>query len=229
MDRAGAAAPKCNQIREEDTDWRKWLLNKPYRPFDPRAYFEFRLYSEFSSGIPDQWMSHGIDMVHYLTGRSVPAFRGGPRRRLSRGGTAAKIQTPSRRCWNIRKDFWSAIRPASATIPTASRASWATKATLVNIGGEGSQRWKLVEEKGTHEHNPFVRRAAEVHQAQATERHGMSWSQKLLIGRRREDLRTAPVHFRLQSFATCGTGWSVCARATSPTLPWIRDWPNRWR
>ena len=34
------------QIREADTDWKKWLMNKPYRPFDPRLYFEFRLYKE---------------------------------------------------------------------------------------------------------------------------------------------------------------------------------------
>src|SRR5262249_4155582 len=47
--------PEVKQIREEDTDWRKWLIGKPYRPFDPQLYFEFRLYREFSSGIPDQW------------------------------------------------------------------------------------------------------------------------------------------------------------------------------
>ena len=33
------------------------------------------------------------------------------------------------------------------------------KATLVNIGGEGSPRWKLVEEKGNHEDNPTIARA----------------------------------------------------------------------
>jgi hypothetical protein len=32
-------------------------------------------------------------------------------------------------------------------------------ATLVNIGGEGSPRWKWIEEKGTHEENPLVQRA----------------------------------------------------------------------
>ena len=50
---------EVKQIREQDTDWRAWLMNKPYRPFDPQLYFEYRLYKEFSSGIPDQWMSHG--------------------------------------------------------------------------------------------------------------------------------------------------------------------------
>ncbi len=57
---------EVGQIRQEDTDWKRWLLNKPYRPFDPRAYFEFRLYRDFSSGIPDQWMSHAIDAVHMI-------------------------------------------------------------------------------------------------------------------------------------------------------------------
>ena len=32
-------------------------------------------------------------------------------------------------------------------------------ATLINIGGEGSPRWKWVEEKGTHEDDPDVKRA----------------------------------------------------------------------
>src|SRR5262249_6005551 len=36
--------PEVKQIRQEDTDWKKWLLSKPDRPFDPQAYFEFRLY-----------------------------------------------------------------------------------------------------------------------------------------------------------------------------------------
>ena len=48
--------PEVKQIREQDTDWKRWLLNKPHRPFDPRAYFEFRLYRDFSSGIASQWM-----------------------------------------------------------------------------------------------------------------------------------------------------------------------------
>jgi predicted dehydrogenase len=69
-----------NQIRQEDTDWRHWLMTKPDRPFDPRLYFEFRLYKDFSSGIPDQWMSHAIDMVHWFMDdhfpRSVAAHGG---------------------------------------------------------------------------------------------------------------------------------------------------------
>ena len=61
-----------SQLREEDTDWKQWLLGKPYRPFDPHVYLEFRLYKEFPSGIFDQWMSHGSDLVHLWTDESYP-------------------------------------------------------------------------------------------------------------------------------------------------------------
>jgi hypothetical protein len=33
------------------------------------------------------------------------------------------------------------------------------KATLINIGGEGSPRWTVVDEKGNHEDNPTIQRA----------------------------------------------------------------------
>ena len=64
--------PEVKQIREQDTDWAKWLMTKPMRPFDPQLYFEFRLYREFSSGIPDQWMSHAIDLVHWFMDDNYP-------------------------------------------------------------------------------------------------------------------------------------------------------------
>jgi len=60
----GVSAVK--EIREQETDWNAWLLGRPARPFDPRLYFEFRLYRGFSSGIPDQWMSHAIAGVHHI-------------------------------------------------------------------------------------------------------------------------------------------------------------------
>src|SRR5262245_55393311 len=63
---------EVKEIREQDTDWRRWLLKKAPRPFDPQAYFEFRLYKDFSSGIPDQWMSHGIDLIHYFLDDHFP-------------------------------------------------------------------------------------------------------------------------------------------------------------
>lgn len=61
-----------SELREEDTDWHRWLLGKPYRPFDPHVYLEFRLYKDYSSGIFDQWMSHGSDLVHLWTDEAYP-------------------------------------------------------------------------------------------------------------------------------------------------------------
>jgi predicted dehydrogenase len=67
-------------LKEEDTDWKRYLLNRPYEAFDPRKYLEFRLFWPFSSGIPGQWMSHQIDTVHWFSGlphpRSVSANGG---------------------------------------------------------------------------------------------------------------------------------------------------------
>ena len=57
---------------EQDTDWKRFLLNRPYEKWDPRKYLEYRLFWPFSSGIPGQWMSHQIDTVHWFTGLSHP-------------------------------------------------------------------------------------------------------------------------------------------------------------
>lgn len=60
------------QIKKEDTDWKRFLMNRPQIPWDPRKYLEFRLFWPFSSGIPGQWMAHQIDTVHWFTGLSHP-------------------------------------------------------------------------------------------------------------------------------------------------------------
>lgn len=60
------------KLREADTDWRRFLLNRPSEPFDPRKYLEFRLFWPYSSGIPDQWLVHQIDTVHWFTGLPRP-------------------------------------------------------------------------------------------------------------------------------------------------------------
>jgi len=60
------------ELREEDIDWRRYLINRPYEPFDPRKYLEFRLFWPYSSGIPGQWMVHQIDTVHWFTGLPHP-------------------------------------------------------------------------------------------------------------------------------------------------------------
>jgi predicted dehydrogenase len=60
------------RLREADTDWTRYLLNRPVEPFDARKYLEFRLFWPYSSGIPDQWLVHQIDTVHWFTGLPRP-------------------------------------------------------------------------------------------------------------------------------------------------------------
>jgi len=148
---------EVRQIREADTDWRKWLMTKPYRPFDPQIYFEFRLYKEFSSGIADQWMSHGIDLVHWFMGDNLP------RSVVAHGGIFA---------WRDGRENPDTFQ-ALLEYPKGFLVSYATsfgndspsftrymgkKATLINIGGEGSPRYQLVDESSDPEGDSGSRR-----------------------------------------------------------------------
>ncbi|MDP9337535.1 MAG: Gfo/Idh/MocA family oxidoreductase [Acidobacteriota bacterium] len=143
------------QIREGDTNWTKWLMTKSQRQFDPRLYFEFRLYRDFSGGISDQWMSHGIDLVHYFMNESFP------RSVTAHGGIFA---------WHDGRENPDTFQ-ALLEYPKGFLASYSTsfgndspsftrymgkQATLINLGGEGSPRYQLVEEKGNHEDNPDI-------------------------------------------------------------------------
>jgi predicted dehydrogenase len=154
--------PESKLVREADTDWGKWLLTKPYRPFDPQVYCEFRLYKEFSSGIPDQWISHGIDLVHWFMNDSYP------RSVMAHGGVFA---------WHDGRENADTFQ-ALLEYPKGFLVSYSTsfgndspgftrymgkKATLFNIGGEGSPRYQLVEEKGTHEQNADIDRERASH------------------------------------------------------------------
>jgi predicted dehydrogenase len=142
--------PQVKQIRQQDTDWNAWLMTKPVRPFDPRMYFEFRLYKEFSSGIPDQWMSHAIDLVHWFMDDNFPTSV------VSHGGvfawhdgreTADTFQT----LLEYPKGFLVSYSTSFGNDAPSFTRYMGKKASLINIGGEGSPRYQLIEEKGTHE------------------------------------------------------------------------------
>ena len=142
--------PEVKQTREQDTDWKAWLMTKPARPFDPQRYFEFRLYREFSSGIPDQWMSHAIDLVHWFMDDHFPVSV------VSHGGvfawhdgreTADTFQT----LLEYPKGFLVSYSTSFGNDAPSFTRYMGKKATLTNIGGEGNPRYQLVEEKGTHE------------------------------------------------------------------------------
>ena len=61
-----------SQLKQEDTDWKRYILNRRDEGWDPRKYLEFRLFWPLSSGLPGQWMSHQIDTVHWFSGLKHP-------------------------------------------------------------------------------------------------------------------------------------------------------------
>ena len=149
--------PEVKQIHEQDTDWRRWLMTKPDRPFDPQLYFEYRLYREFSSGIPDQWMSHGIDLVHWFMDDHFP------RSVVAHGGVFAwhdGRENPDtfQALLDYPKGFLVSYSTSFGNDAPSHIRFMGKKATLMNFGTEGTPRWKWVEEKGNFEDNPEVQR-----------------------------------------------------------------------
>jgi len=151
---------EVKQIREQDTDWSKWLLTKPARPFDPQLYFEFRLYKDFSSGIPDQWMSHAIDVVHWFMDDNYPTSV------MSHGGVFAwhdgrENADTFQTLLEYPKGFLVSYSTSFGNDAPSFTRYMGKKATLINIGGEGSPRYQVIEEKGTHEDDADIDRKRE--------------------------------------------------------------------
>jgi len=138
--------PDVAAIREEDTDWNRWLLGKPYVPFDPWKYFEFRIFREYSGGITSQWMSHGAGLVHFYTDTAIPDSM------VANGGIFG---------WpDIRQNpdtFQALATYDDAKLLYSYSSSYANefgdytiirgkKGTLFAHGGEGSARWFFIPE-----------------------------------------------------------------------------------
>jgi len=209
---------EVKQIRQEETDWRRWLLTKPWRPFDPQAYFEFRLFREFSSGIPDQWMTHAADMVHFLLQERFPVSA------VAQGGVFR---------WNDGREnpdtfhalleyprFVVSYSTSLANDSDSFTRIMGNRATLINIGGEGSQRWKLVEETGTHESNPFVRRAHEYIKLGREQRDRMNFTKRLLHGAMEKTY--GPVPFISDSNPSHMQNWLECQPLLPPASPVVQ-------
>ncbi len=139
--------PNLKRIREEDTDWKRWLLGKPYRPFDPVVYFEFRLHKDFSAGIADQWMSHGSGLVHFYMDEDIPQTM------VANGGIYS---------WNdgrenpdtftavatYKKGFVYVYQTQFGNSFGSHNAIMGKNGTLIAEGGEGSQKWVLTPKGG---------------------------------------------------------------------------------
>ncbi len=137
-------------LKEEDTDWRRWLLGKPYRPFDPHVYLEFRLYKDFSSGIFDQWLSHGSDLVHLWTDETHPVS-------ASANGAILTWKDGRENPDNVTVSF---IYPKGFlyTYTTSFSNSYRSfsriqgrDGTIENYGGEGASLYLVTKEGGRQE------------------------------------------------------------------------------
>lgn len=58
---------RYRDIKESDTDWKAFLMHRPYRPFDADQCTAWYGYRDFSSGPIGGLMVHFIDLVHYIT------------------------------------------------------------------------------------------------------------------------------------------------------------------
>ena len=59
-------------IKESEVDWREFLRPRPDRPFNDLLFAGWYGYREFCSGSIGQFMSHFIDLVHFITGAGFP-------------------------------------------------------------------------------------------------------------------------------------------------------------
>ena len=60
-------------VKESDVDWKEFLTNRPQRPYNDRKFTGWYGYRDFSSGTIGGYMSHFIDLVHFITGAQFPA------------------------------------------------------------------------------------------------------------------------------------------------------------
>jgi predicted dehydrogenase len=56
----------------ENTDWKAFLGTAPDRQWDARRFFQWRLYWDYSGGIPTDLLVHQTDIVNYVCGKTTP-------------------------------------------------------------------------------------------------------------------------------------------------------------
>ncbi|MEA1996764.1 MAG: Gfo/Idh/MocA family oxidoreductase [Gemmatimonadota bacterium] len=138
--------PDIAAIREQDTDWERWLLGRPARPFDPLVYFEFRIFKDFSGGITDQWYSHAAGLVHFYLDSFIPSDT------VSNGGIFAwhdvRENPDNYSCLSTfaEKDVLCRYSSCYSNYYGDTTIIRGTEGTLFSPGGEGSPQWWFLPE-----------------------------------------------------------------------------------
>jgi len=114
---------------------------------------EFRLYKDFSSGIFDQWLSHGADLVHLWTGEAYPesvtsnggvyAWKDG---RENPDTCVTAITYPKGFLYTYKTTFGNSYRSFSRI--------QGRDGTIENYGGEGASLFVVTKEGGRQEFDP---------------------------------------------------------------------------
>jgi len=60
-------------VKEADVDWKEFLSGRPMRPFRADLYSGWYGYYEFSKGPTPGFGAHFMDMMHFITGATLPS------------------------------------------------------------------------------------------------------------------------------------------------------------
>jgi predicted dehydrogenase len=66
------AYPVPPDASPETIDWKRFLGPAPSRPFDPKVFFRWRCWWEYSGGVTTDLFVHLLTMVHGVTGAKAP-------------------------------------------------------------------------------------------------------------------------------------------------------------
>jgi len=117
---------------------------------------------EFSSCISEQWMSHDIDLVHWFMDDNFPKSA------VSHGGVFAwrdgrENADTFHTLLEYPKGFLVSYSTSFGNDAPSFTRYMGKEATLINIGGEGSPRYQVIEEKGTHEDDADIDEKRKAH------------------------------------------------------------------
>lgn len=121
---------RAEPIREEDVDWKEFLMDRPMRPFDGKLLTGWYGYREFSDGPISNLGCHFIDLYNYIVGTTLPVSC------VAQGGTFT---------WKDEYGF---------TCPDHAQATWIYPEGLMvsyatNFGNGNGNVLKIYGERGT--------------------------------------------------------------------------------
>ena len=118
------------EVKEEDVDWKEFLMDRPMRPFSSDQYSGWYGYRDFSGGPVPGFGSHYIDLVHYITGAKFPSSA------VCLGGTYTWKDEHAFTCPDHVQALW--------TYPEGFMVSYSS-----NFGNGGSNTFRILGDQGT--------------------------------------------------------------------------------